>query len=291
LWEAVEECDDGNAEDADGCDNGCVERFPFVYVTVASLDAMWRYAAETDTWETLDGPGAFYWGGAVFDGTYLYVVADEGALYRYDSSIEMWSYEGDVPGTAASISRLVRADNGLYYIHYGGQAGPPDVRVYRGGVWSTIPLPHESPPSAGWDPVSHELYVRVHGELTLMVIDTLTDQVVGELPNPTAVYDTSRDGAFLDGGIYALPGGGPLTRIDTQTGVTTDTGVTPTSVAPSTAPDLYKRHIYLTGFGNQVDLLERYDADAGTLTTLAPMPVPPQPNWGVTFATVVYPPL
>jgi cysteine-rich repeat protein len=292
LWEAVEECDDGNAEEADACTSGCVERFPWVYYTLwEEYNDMWRYSAEDDTWEVLTGPPGGDFGGPTWDGQYLYA-ADYGdnEVYRYDPTLDTWELAfPELPGFLDSYSQLIWTPDGLYNV-LSDPFIPGPVFAYRNDAWTEIPLKYDLATVGSWDAATHELYLLLDNELSFLVIDTTTDQVVREFIDPAFRSGPSAGTIYLDGSVYLVPFGGPITAFDVQTGVGTDTGVSPTSVFPVFAVDPFKRQIYIAGGGLLLPHFERFDVDPATLTQLASAPVEPSASGGLNYITLVYPP-
>ncbi len=244
-----------------------------VYVTSSNGDpGFYGYDVTANTWAVLPSPPVTTHSQLTTDGKFVFLLGDDNEIYKFDADLAVWSsvQAGPGPFVSSPIGFFKWTPSGFYYLKDG------DMQLYRssGAAWQTHALPWSGSSAGTFDPVTNKLYIRGWFDLSLMVFNVQTNTVSAQWPNPGPVGENSRTGSYHGGFFYERDWGAPFVKVDVATGAMAMTNVNPAEGHTATDVDLEAGDIYIGPYEPTGTVFQVYNVVAGTLTTLASLPVP-----------------
>jgi cysteine-rich repeat protein len=270
-WDGMEECDDGDDIDDDGCSNACIAASDYVFLTSSNGDlGFYRYSIIDNAWTTVTSPPSTTRTQITNDGVSVFLMGSNNTVYEYDPGGDSWSNLMSGPGnlTASPIGLFQWFPDGFYYL----KDGQSTMYVYRNGQWTSFALGVAGSCAGTYDGENQELYIRTYSQLGFQVIDTTNDTVARTIPDGTSVGENSRSGSYVDGYFYSRIWDGPFQRFDGVSGTKTGMLGDPTSSHTATDTDFATGRIYVAGYGGQGTIFEVYDPVDDAMTSLAASP-------------------
>jgi cysteine-rich repeat protein len=261
----VEQCDDGNLVNGDGCNATC--KLDKIYLAGAEgQTGFYAYTILTNTWEKLADPPASMWSQITNDGKVVFLIGKNNVIYEYTPAQNLWTASATPgPGNFVGIGYFKWTSQGFY----AWGAGNAALYHYKNNAWQKLNWMPTSISAAGsWDRTKNELYVRSYGELGFKVLDTTTDTIVRTIADPTYVQEESLAGSLSGAYFYSRTFGGTLQRLNAMTGDKINTGAKPTCDNVGSDVDVASGQIYLA----PCNTFQRFNPGNNTLTTLAPGP-------------------
>jgi len=253
--------------DFSGCD---IQVRPIFLTSSNGTPGFYSYDITADTWHTLTNPPVTTHTQLTNNGTVVHLMGDDNVVYDYDPILETWTPGIAGPGAFVSgpIGFFQWYADGFYYLNDGGAT----MYVYNGGAWSNFALAGNGSCAGSYDASNDRLYIRTYSQMGFTEIDTTTDAVLQTVVNATNVGENSRTGSFYNGNFYVREFSGSFIRIDTTTGIASDTGAIPLSGHTGTATDFINGRIYISGYGGDATSFQVFDPSTDTITTLADQP-------------------
>jgi hypothetical protein len=145
-------------------------------------------------------------------------------VYEYSPVTGAWTKM--LVGTPPALGSFIDFEylNGNMYACAGNTAL---LYVYTGTTWITVTLPQNCSLAGSVDRAKNEVYLKVYGNAGFMVVSAVTNTVVRNFANPTAIGENTSSAAFLGGSFYERDTTGHIFASDGLTGTRTDTGVDP----------------------------------------------------------------
>lgn len=267
LQGGVLACNANCGYDFSGCD---IQVRPIFLTSSNGIAGFYAYDITTDTWETLPNPPITTHSQITNNGTVVHLMGDDNVIYDYDPIVETWSAGIAGPGVfvANPIGFFQWYADGFYYL----KDGESTMHVYSGGAWSNFDLGTTGSCAGSYDADNNRLYIRTYNQMGFSQLDTTTDTVLQIIVNATGVGENSRTGSYYNGNFYVRTFTETFFRIDTVTGLATDTGALPLSQHTGTATDFLNGMIYVSGYGATPTSFQVLDTSDDSITTLADQP-------------------
>ncbi|MSP61832.1 MAG: hypothetical protein EXR72_16160 [Myxococcales bacterium] len=255
------------------CVNGaCVNSLGFLYMTSSNGTAgFYRYAVESNTWQTLLSPPSVTYSQLTTDGKVIYHLGTDNTIYRWDGNA--WAMVQAGPGGEASqpIALFKWTTGGTFY--YVNDGTVTMKRSTNGAPWTTVNLPSNASCAGTYDPTSNRIYIRIYSGQGLMIYDTIMNIVTKTVPNAAGCGENSRTGSYYGGFFYTRDSGSTFQKLDVGTGMITNTAVTPSESHTATDVNPNNGDLFVGPYSPTGKTLQVYRPGNNQLTTLAPAPV------------------
>ena len=251
----------------------CTATGGWVYMTSSNGTAgFYGYDVNANKWSILPNPPAVTYSQITTDHSVVYLLGRDNVVYKYTPGNMTWAQAQTGPGNQSSspIGFFKWTQNGFYYAKDGSTTF---YRSANGGAWTSQNLANAPSCAGTYDPASGLLYIRIYGNLGMMIYDTNQNTVTKTFANGSSCGENSRTGSYYNGYFYERDWGAVLQKMDVTSGVLSSTGVTPIEQHTASDVNLLNGDIYIGPYTPSGTAFQLYKASNNTLSTLAQAPV------------------